>query len=208
MDRSVTDGPETFHPTGEKENHMQLESLKKCSDWFRIHSVKDLEDPSGQVARKEIVVSLEQYPFDFGLGPNPRQPVLTSPVSKKIGETLRDNWPNFHLLNRGVTIVAKSVDYDNKSQRIRLSLDETEEEQRFFGILDGGNTNARINAWREELVEEDAKVRLPTARTWISTAQTPTVVRTVSATVFGKICKRCGENLYSFPSLAARRMII
>lgn len=139
---------------------MQLESLKRCTDWFRIHSMKDLEDPSGQVARKEIVVSLEQYPFDFGLGPNPRQPVLTSPVSKKIGDTLRDNWPNFHLLNRGVTIVAKSVDYDNKSQRVRLALDESEEEKRFFGILDGGNTNARINAWREELVEEESKERL------------------------------------------------
>jgi hypothetical protein len=139
---------------------MQLESLRRCSDWFRVHSMRDLEDPSGQVARKEIVVSLDQYPFDFGLGPNPRQPVLTSPVSKKIGDTLRDNWPNFHLLNRGVTVVAKSADYDNKSQRVRLTLDESEEENRFFGILDGGNTNARINAWREELPEDEAKERL------------------------------------------------
>ena len=56
--------------------------------------------------------------------------------------------------------MAKSLDYDNKSQRIRLSLDETEEEKQFFGILDGGNTNARINTWREELTDEQAEERL------------------------------------------------
>lgn len=138
---------------------MQFEKLKKCTDWFRVESIKDLDDPTNQVSRKETVVSLEQYPHDFGLGPNPRQPVLTSPVSRKIGETLDEDWRNFHLLNRGITVVAKDVQYDNKSQRVRLLLDETEEEKRLFGILDGGNTNARINKWREEL-ENDAEERV------------------------------------------------
>jgi hypothetical protein len=138
---------------------MQLDKLKKCTDWFRVHSFKDLEDPSGQVGRKEAVVPLDQYPFDFGLGPNPREPVLTSPVSRRIGETLAENWTNFHLLNRGVIVVAKSVDYDNKSQRIRFLLDETPEEERLYGILDGGNTNLRINKWREEL-EDGAEEKL------------------------------------------------
>jgi hypothetical protein len=139
---------------------MELEKLKRCTDWFKVHSIKDLDDPSKRVGRKELVVSLDQYPFDFGLGPNPREPVLTSPVSKKIGETLAENWQNFHLLNRGVTLVAKSLDYDNKSQRVRLVLDEAEEEKRYFGILDGGNTNARINEWRTVLSGEEAAERL------------------------------------------------
>jgi len=134
---------------------MQTDTLKKCTDWFRVQSIKDVDDPSNRVARKEAVVSLDQYPYDFGLGPNPRQPVLTSPVSKKIGETLSESWRDFHLLNRGVVVVAKSVEYDNKSQRARLVLDEAEEEKRLFGILDGGNTNARINMWREVLEGED-----------------------------------------------------
>ncbi len=139
---------------------MQLENLKKCTDWFRLHNYKDLDDPGGRVARKEIVVSLDQYPYDFGLGPNPRQPVLTSPVSKRIGETLDEAWRDFHLLNRGVTVVAKSVEYDNRTQRMRLTLDETEEEKRLYGILDGGNTNARINGWREKLSDDEASERL------------------------------------------------
>jgi hypothetical protein len=111
---------------------MELESLKKCTDWFRVHELKDIVDPSGQVARKELVVSLEQYPYNFGLGPNPREPDPTSRVSKRIGETLKENWQNFHLLNRGVVVVAKDIEYDNKSQRIRLTLDETEEEKRLL----------------------------------------------------------------------------
>ncbi len=140
---------------------MQLDTLKHCTDWFKVHSMKDVEDPSGQVARKEVVVSLDQYPHDFGLGPNPRQPVLTSPVSKRIQETLDDNWQNFHLLNRGITVVAKSMDFDNNSRRMRLRLDESEEEKRLYGILDGGNTNARINFWRESLPDEQVDEKLP-----------------------------------------------
>jgi len=135
---------------------MQLENLKHCTEWFRVHSFKNLEDPSGKIERREVVVSLEQYPFDLGLGPNPRRPNLSSPVSKKIGDTLKENWKSFHLLNRGVTIIAKSVDYDNKTQRVRLALGETADEEPLFGILDGGNTNERINKWREELQDDEA----------------------------------------------------
>jgi hypothetical protein len=134
--------------------------LKMSTEWFRVHEMKTLADPTGQVDRREIVVSLDQYPHDFGLGPNPREPDLTSRVSKKIGESLQENGSNFHLLNRGITIVAKSVEYDNKTSRMKLVLDEDEDEKRFFGILDGGNTNARINKWREELPEEKAKEEL------------------------------------------------
>ena len=46
----------------------------------------------------------------------------------------------------------------NRSEFVSV-LDETEEEKHLFGILDGGNTNARINKWREEL-ENDAVERV------------------------------------------------
>jgi hypothetical protein len=63
-------------------------------------------------------------------------------------------------LNRGVVVVAKQIEYDNKSQRVRLTLHETEEEKRLYGILDGGNTTKRINLWREELNDTEAQERL------------------------------------------------
>src|SRR5437773_4139067 len=117
---------------------MQIEKLKKCTDWFRVNSMRSLDDPCERIDRKEMVVPLDQYPYDFGLGPNPREPMLTSPVSKKIAESLEENGEVFHLLNRGITIVAKGLEYDNKTQRVRLQLDESEDEKQDFGILDGG----------------------------------------------------------------------
>ncbi len=146
---------------------MQLDSLKRPTDWFRVHSFKNLEDPTGKIERREMVVSLDQYPHSFGLGPNPRLPNLGSPVSKKIGDTLKENWKTFHLLNRGITIVAKKVEFDNKSQRVRLVLDESTDEERLYGILDGGNTNERINKWREELTDEESALKL--AETFVNT---------------------------------------
>jgi hypothetical protein len=60
-----------------------------------------------------------------------------------------------------VTVVAKRAEFDNKSQRVRLVLDQAEEEKRLYGILDGGNTNERINMWRKDLPDEEALERLP-----------------------------------------------
>ncbi len=139
---------------------MDLSQLKRPTDWFRVHSLRHLDDPSGQMDRKELVVPLDQYPVGLGLGPNPRRPDLSSRVSKNIEETLRENGRNFHLLNRGITIVAKSIEYDNKTEKVRLRLHESEEEEPFYGILDGGNTDARIKKWREDLPDEDAKAEL------------------------------------------------
>jgi len=65
------------------------------------------------------------------------------------------------VLNRGITVVAKRADYDNKSQRVRLVLDQADDEKRLYGILDGGNTNERINMWRKKLPDEEAQDRLP-----------------------------------------------
>lgn len=134
---------------------MDMTKLKGKEDWFKVIGLKSIDDPSGRVSRKEMVVSLDQYPHDLSLGPNPREPVLSSPVSKKIERTLKESPDRFHLLNRGVTLVAKGMEYDNSSSRVRLRFAEGEGEQRFFGILDGGNTNARINRWRKELGDGD-----------------------------------------------------
>ena len=41
---------------------MHLKKLKKSTDWFRVTEVRSLEDPNAQVDRKELVISLDQYP--------------------------------------------------------------------------------------------------------------------------------------------------
>ncbi len=129
--------------------------LKSCTDWFNVREFRSMDDPSGQLQRKELLVPLNAYPADFGLGPNPREPKMTSKVSKRIGETLDEDSQNFHLLNRGITIVAKDIQFDNQSKRVRLSLNDSEEEEEYYGILDGGNTNAQINLWRDNIEDDD-----------------------------------------------------
>ena len=126
-------------------------NTNSSTDWFNVTEYRSLGDPSGQLERKELLVPLGSYPGDFGLGPNPREPKMNSRVSKKIGETLENNPEAFHLLNRGITIVAKDIQFDNKSNRVRLTLHEDDDDEENFGILDGGNTNARIKHWRENL---------------------------------------------------------
>lgn len=147
---------------------METAKLKRPTDWFRIHCFKDLSktgnDSLGSrppIERKELIVSLDQYPYGFGLGPNPRRPDLTSRVSQSIEESLKTDGDNFHLLSRGITIVAKALEHDNKTDKVRLTLAGSEAEDRFFGILDGGNTDARINKYREELLEDEAREKLP-----------------------------------------------
>ena len=72
---------------------MQTASLKNPTDWFRVHCFKTLDDPTGKIERREMVVSLDQYPYDFGLGPNPRLPVLSSHWSEKFRQSSRDELP-------------------------------------------------------------------------------------------------------------------
>ena len=34
----------------------------------------------------------------------------------------------------------KSMEFDNKTEKVRLTVAEDDDEERFYGILDGGNT--------------------------------------------------------------------
>jgi hypothetical protein len=139
---------------------MEVSRLKNSIEWFRVHSLRKIEDPGGKIDRRELVVALDQYPHDFGLGPNPRRPDPKSRVAKDIRSTLEENGDNFHLLNRGITVLAKGVEYDSKTERVRLHLHESEEEESHYGILDGGNTNAQINEWRRTLPDDPSPEEL------------------------------------------------
>jgi hypothetical protein len=137
-----------------KESKMEDAKLKSRKNWFRVHSLRKIDDPSGRIDRREMVVALDQFPFDIGLGPNPRRPDPKSRVAKEIRKTLDEDGPNFHLLNRGITILAKDVEYDNKTERVRLRLHDSEAEEENYGILDGGNTYAQINDFRQEMPDD------------------------------------------------------
>ena len=138
--------------------------FNKATDWFTVHSVRSIDDPHAndttEITRKEIVVNLFDLPWfdEEHLGPNPRRPNrLNSRERVAIVDSLSDNGSNFHHLNRGLTIVAKSLAVEDRKgkTRVRLELAENEAEREFYGVLDGGHTNEIINLYREEHRESD-----------------------------------------------------
>jgi hypothetical protein len=51
---------------------------------------------------------------------NPRNQDTESRVARQIANGLVDDWAIFHLLNRGITVSARDVEYDNKTGLLSL----------------------------------------------------------------------------------------
>lgn len=88
---------------------------------------------------------------------NPREVNLSSGVSNQIMKTLLEKPEDFILRNRGLTIIANHVEYDNQLKVIRLEMGEKSRN----GVLDGGHTLMNIRKYLENEEEpRDAYVRL------------------------------------------------
>lgn len=124
-----------------------------------------------------VHVSLAELPPDLPLDVNPRSQKLGSPVAKKIRRSLEKAPDRFHLLNRGITIIAENAYFDNKTNEFTLvfpegsspilsDLIESADNGAAFdldkdvglgslGIVDGGHTYAVIRDFAEHAPEED-----------------------------------------------------
>jgi len=92
---------------------------------------------------------------------NPRDPKTNSGVALKIKATLEDNPESFLLKNRGITLMAEKVDFDNQTNEIRLEMVNEHKN----GLLDGGHTFKIIRNYldglsKEEISEVNAYVRI------------------------------------------------
>ena len=91
---------------------------------------------------------------------NVRDAKLTSGVAKKIATTLKDEPENFFFKNRGLTLLAESVSYDSKTNKLKMELSNPE----MHGLLDGGHSFMVIQEHNEnnsdELDERPAFVRI------------------------------------------------
>lgn len=67
---------------------------------------------------------------------NPREVNPRSATYKAIVETLTDEPARFHERNRGITIVAKDVTYDEKRQEVAILLEDNAQ----HGVVDGSHT--------------------------------------------------------------------
>lgn len=92
-------------------------------------------------------VQIRHLPSGISMNPNPRAHELDNKITEIIYDSLtRDNTELFHLLNRGITISAGEVEYDNKREMLHIRMwDEVA-----HGDLDGGNSYRAIERAKKE----------------------------------------------------------
>lgn len=123
--------------------------VEKAKKEFRIKTTPDtictLKDP--HVTGLSIIhayVPVKNFPH--GKLPdevNPRSHEnLTGRIPAAIDESLKENAPWFHLLNRGLVVLAQKAWYDKPSQTLHLVLGDEEE----YGVLDGATTDRTLAA--------------------------------------------------------------
>jgi hypothetical protein len=108
-----------------------------------------MPDPTGLGHDKIFaMVPVRSLPFDMPKEINPRPQDTDSKVAKDIAGGLNERSNVFHLLNRGITILAKEVDMRNNSLRIDFGNGDN------FGVIDGGHTYEVIRENVQPLLEQ------------------------------------------------------
>ncbi len=126
-------------------------------------SLRRIESPEGNNEIKSYiaVVNIKDIPLDLEdwRRINVRDSKITSNVSKAIFETLENAPHTFFLRNRGITIIAEKVYFDQGKAVLELTFNDRERHHQ--GLLDGGHTFSVIRKYREETESpDDAYVKL------------------------------------------------
>lgn len=113
----------------------------------RVRTFKDPNQPKIRIVH--ALVNVADLPENIPLDPDPRVPKVKGAITKRISNSLRTNDGRFHLLNRGITISVKNVEFDNKRSLLTLNVPDGE----VYGIIDGGHTyhslTTVVNSLRE-----------------------------------------------------------
>jgi hypothetical protein len=132
---------------------------------FPVASFRKISSPTDDKIGKTYiaVVNVKDLPkeLDDWRALNPRDPKLSSGVSKKILETLQDQPDLFLLKNRGLTILVEKVEFDNQSNLLKIEMVDNSK----HGLLDGGHTFRVIRSFidalePDELTDVSAMVKL------------------------------------------------
>lgn len=108
----------------------------------RPEHIRRIPDPTHRASESYFVFCrVQDLPRTIPLTPNPRAQNLKSRIAEWIRKGLDAQDGNFHLKNRGITISATGVEYNNRTGLVKLLIDGTDEDQ---GIIDGGHTYAII----------------------------------------------------------------
>ena len=111
----------------------------------------------GKLRRYYSVVSISEIPGDWAhwLEVNARDSSDKGRVPKAIRATLTDKPEWFSEYNRGLTIVASGLQWDNKNNLLTLKFDDRD----YHGVLDGGHTLRAILDDRDQRDESEEDVQ-------------------------------------------------
>lgn len=107
---------------------------------FKAKEFRKMGDPSNKESKHikyVCYVQANSIPEDADewMSTNPREQKMTTNVASKIKESLYDN-PYFHELNRGILMSVSTVEWDNKTEDLILSMEDPD----IHGNIDGGHT--------------------------------------------------------------------
>lgn len=137
--------------------------MKRLS--FRVNSFRKIPNPFAEtygssfqnVDSYVMVVDVKNIPTDIPKETNPREQKLTTAVARSIEYSLmRPAEDNFLLLNRGLLVSARDVDYDSKSQTVSLTFVDP----KVHGNIDGGHTYEIIKKNMDNLNHNEQFVKL------------------------------------------------
>jgi len=93
-----------------------------------------------------LLCGVKHIPSDIPLDPNPRDQNIDKSIYKDVKESLLDGSDlTFHLKNKGITLIAESVVFDEKKQSAEVFFKDGD------GIVDGGHTYKIIDKNRDEV---------------------------------------------------------
>lgn len=118
---------------------------------FPTHQFRSLPAPTGGGSKfGAFFTPAKDLPSDLWnwREVNPREVNRRSGVYQAIASTLKDEPERFHERNRGITIVASELTYDDKRREVILRL----EDPKVHGIVDGAHTlDAVLEAQKQQL---------------------------------------------------------
>ncbi len=122
--------------------------MSSCTLIAKSFSRLFVSPDKGNLRRYYCVVPISEIPKDWAnwLEVNARETSDKGRVPKEIRSTLTDKPEWFAEYNRGLTLVASHIDWDNKANLLTLGFDN----QKYHGVLDGGHTLRAILDDREQ----------------------------------------------------------
>ena len=105
---------------------------------FPTHQFRTIPSPVGDARIGVFFTAAKTLPRDLWdwRDVNPREVKRKSSVYAAIVQTLKEEPERFHERNRGITIVARDLTYDDRRHEAILTLDDT----KLHGIVDGAHT--------------------------------------------------------------------